>query len=548
MIQLNQKPFYLEKDALEWVETTIGDMDVRQKAGQLFCLLGDLYDPQQLEKYVSDYHVGGLLLRPDTTKKVLERYSSLDRLTDIPLLKAANLEEGGCGAITQGTRFATQMQVSATGNSVWAERLGLVSAAEAKVAGINWTFSPVVDIDLNHCNPITNTRTYGSNPETVAEMAKQYMLAVQENGIAACVKHFPGDGVDFRDHHLHPTVNSLGVQEWYDSYGIVYRTMIDSGVISVMAGHITQPAVSREINTSLQYEDVLPGSLSRELLTGVLREKFGFNGLIVTDATIMGGYTQAMERSKAIPATIAAGCDMILFNTSFEQDYQYLLDGIAYGIVSPQRLDEAVSRVLAMKAYLGLHKPRHISDPRFPIVEWAKECADESVTLVKKTDGVLPLSVNKNQFISIISLGNDCCPAGSISEITKTLLELEGFSVRLLNPLEENMRGPNEKQCSDTTIYLANYETRSDQTTVRIDWSTKLALDLPRFTNEEQAIFVSFANPYHLQDVPRIKTFINAYTATLATITALVRRLIGEELFRGISPIDAFCGLKDTHL
>ena len=271
-----------------------------------------------------------------------------------------------------------------------AEKFGKVCGTEGSSIGINWTFSPVCDLDLNFLNPITNVRTFGSDLSRVEAMTESYVRAVQSCGLAACAKHFPGDGVDYRDQHLHPTVNSLSAEEWYGSYGAVYENLINKGLLSVMTGHIAQPKVALDLNPGLSFEEaMLPASLSRTLLTGVLREKYGFNGLITSDATIMGGYCQAMERRLAIPASIMAGCDMLVFNTDFEEDYQYILDALADGRLSMERLDEAVLRILALKAKVC----RKAENQPVPAALWHEEAAHKGITLVKNTQPEkLPIS------------------------------------------------------------------------------------------------------------------------------------------------------------
>lgn len=549
-MDLSKNPFFLNEKQIQWVNDTFSRLTPEEKAGQVFCPLGNLYPQDKLVEMVNKYHIGGILFRPDTAENLNKRFEELDSLSTVPLLKAANLEEGGCGAITEGTRFASEMEIAATDDPVWAERLGKVCAAEGSICGINWTFSPVVDIDMNFRNPITNERTFGDNPELIKKMALAYIKAVQDSGMAACAKHFPGDGVDYRDHHLHPTVNSLPAKDWYETYGSIYKFLIDNGLLSIMVGHILVPNVVKDINPELNDRHILPASMSREMLHGVLREKYGFNGLIITDATIMGGYTQSMERRKAIPLTIAAGCDMILFNTDFEQDYGFLMDGIRSGLLSEERLDEAVMRILALKARLMVTDEDKSKTAReiLPVREWQRECAELSVTLVKNNDDVLPLTPEKFSEIQIVSIGNDSYPGGSVKKTVERLLTERGFRVTHFNAGEAEMRGPKNHSDKCLILYLCNLETKSDQTAVRIFWQAKMALDMPRFVNEEKTVFVSFANPYHLQDVPRVRTFVNAYTANEATVEAVVRKLCGEQEFKGKSPVDPFCGMWDTRL
>jgi beta-N-acetylhexosaminidase len=547
MPNLKERPFYLTQEQENWVYGTLAKLTTEEKAGQLFCVMGGDYSKEELKELVKTSHVGGILFRPvETGEQIRENYRELDELAPVPLLKAANLEEGGSGGLSDGTLFGWPMTVAATNDDSMVEKFAKVCAIEGNQVGINWTFSPVCDIDMNYLNPITNVRTYGSDKDKVKKNTQIYVEILQKSGMAACAKHFPGDGVDYRDQHLHPTYNSLSADEWYESYGAIYENLIQHDLLSVMVGHIVQPNVSMDINPKLTIEKCLPASLSRELLTGVLREKYNFNGVITTDATIMGGYCMAMERRKAIPASIMAGCDMLVFNTNLKEDYSYILDAVAKGLLTMERLDEAVTRILALKAKVCAA----VKDTAtIPAKEWAAECADKAVTLVKNLNpNVLPITNDKYDSIRLICLGKDNIIDGSVKEIAKGILDDNGFLVEVYDPFSDDLHGTGDLNKKRLTIYMANYEQASNQTVVRINWCPKHALDTPRFVNEEDCVFVSLANPYLLQDVPRVKTYINAYTATKATINAAINKMLGKSEFKGVSPVDPFCGLVDTRL
>ena len=541
---LGKKPFCLTAPEQHWVLNTLEHMTDEEKAGQLFCVLGDANTPDGLVNLVEQYGVGGVLFRPNPRSEVKAKYDALDRYAKIPLLKAANLEEGGAGVISDGTYFGSELQVAAADDLSCTEAFAKVCAAEGRSVGVNWTFSPVVDIDMNFRNPITNVRTFGSDPERVLANASVFVNTIQKYGVAAACKHFPGDGVDYRDQHLHPTYNDLSAEEWFCTYGKVYQTLIDQGLMSVMVGHIVQPNVIRAINPNASEADLLPGSQSNEMLTGVLREKFGFNGLIITDATIMGGYTMTMPRSRAIPTSIAAGCDMLCFGTDIREDISYILDGLQNGILSPERLDEAVLRILSLKAVLA----RSYEKPQTDAAAEQKRCADKAITLVKNSDGIIPITPERYPNIRLVTLGTDQTYDGSMTELAAGLLEEDGFQVERYDPYADDLHGTRELPQDRLTLILCNMPTASNQTAVRIKWCDKHALEIPRFVNEEPTVFVSFANPYHLQDIPRVRTYINAYTATKPTISAVVEKLLGKSQFTGVSPVDPFCGLPDTHL
>lgn len=548
MTELRKSPFFLTDTQAAWVESTRASLSTEEKIGQLFCVMGGDYQPEVLKEMVQKGKIGGILFRPvKPCEDVRADYAPLDAAARVPLLKAANLEEGGSGGMSDGTLFGWPMLSAASNDAAMVEKFGAVCACEGQQAGINWSFSPVCDLDLNYLNPITNVRTFGSDPEKVLRFTETYVTALQSRGVAACAKHFPGDGVDYRDQHLHPTYNSLPASEWYATYGRVYRNLIAHDLLSVMVGHIAQPNVAKEMNPDLSVEEcAMPASLSRTLLTDVLRGELGFNGLITTDATIMGGYCQAMERRKAIPTSVMAGCDMLVFNTDFDEDYGYMLDALKTGLLTEERLDEAVTRVLALKAKVCFQGPCKES---IEAKAWHRECADKAITLVKNNEPqALPMTPERYPSIRLITLGKDEILDGSVREITRELLEQAGFRVECYEPFADDLHGTRELPKNRLTLYMANYEQASNQTVVRVNWCPKHALDMPRFVNEETSVFVSLANPYLLQDVPRVKTYINAYTATRTTIALTLDKLMGKGSFQGVSPVDAFCGLPDTRL
>ncbi|MCD8334873.1 MAG: glycosyl hydrolase family 3 [Clostridiales bacterium] len=542
--KLREKPFYLTETEREWVQSTLASLTTEEKAGQLFCVLGDANTPEGLIDLVQNYHVSGVLFRPNPQREVKAKYDSLDQYAKVPPLKAANLEEGGAGVLSDGTYFGSELQVAAADDLSCTEAFAKTCALEGRSVGVNWTFSPVVDIDVNFRNPITNVRTFGSDPDRVLANASTFVRTIQKYGVAASCKHYPGDGVDFRDQHLHPTYNDLSAEEWYATYGKIYQTLIDEGLMSVMVGHIVQPNVIRAYNPAATEADLLPGSQSREMLTGVLRNQFGFNGVIITDATIMGGYTMTMPRREAIPHSIAAGCDMLCFGTDIREDISYILDAVADGRLTHQRLDEAVTRVLALKATLNRAYPLPDLDPKAE----QRRCADEAITLVKDKQNLVPVTAAKYPHIRLMTLGNDATYDGSLTELAASYLTGQGFQVERYDPMEDDLHGTRDLPSDRLTLILCNLPAASNQTTVRIKWCDKHALEIPRFLHEEPYAFISFANPYHLQDIPRVPTFINAYTATEATVIAALDKLLGKSPFKGVSPVDPFCGLHDAHL
>jgi beta-N-acetylhexosaminidase len=562
-IELTKKPFNLDAERVKWVNDTLAGMTEDEKLGQIFCLIAYSDNEDMLKHLAKGLHAGGLMCRPMPTNELAVCINTLQENSKIPMLIAANLEAGGNGMSINGTKVGTQMQIAATGDPKYARALGEVVGAEASVLGGNWAFAPVIDIDYNFRNPITSTRTYGSNPEMVRDCGAEYVKAVQAHGVAVSIKHFPGDGCDERDQHLVTSVNNLSVEEWDKTFGEVYKASIEAGALTVMIGHIMLPAYSKALNPSLKDEDVLPATLSYELTTTLLREKLGFNGMIVTDASSMGGFMIPMHRKQAVPLSIAAGCDMFLFTKNLEEDFGFMRDGIKEGIITQERLDEAVTRILAAKAAIGLHKkPAPVDASKAGEVlgcdahkAIAREVADKCIVLEKNNQNVLPISPEKYKrvlFYSIDTTGPSFFGNNKNNEIFVEKLRERGFEIDVFapNPGFEGMAAGYLETVDkyDLLIYSASLMTKSNQTTVRIEWAQPMGANVPVFINAVPSIFISLENPYHLLDVPRIKTYINTFGGSEIILDALIDKLTGKSEFTGKSPVDAFLGMWDTRL
>ena len=562
MIQYKENPFYLTEEQVQWVESTYDSMSLEEKIGQLFCPIVFTKDEKELKELVETKHIGGMLYREGPGEELRQSHKILQDASKIPLLTASNLEYGGNGSAIEGTYYGREMLAAATGDVERAYQLGKVSCSEGAAVGVNWSFAPVVDLDLNYHNPITNVRTFGSDLQTVIDMGKAYIRGAKEEGVATSVKHFPGDGVDERDQHLVTRVNALSCKEWDESYGKIYKEMIEAGTLTVMAAHIALPAYEEYFDQK-PCERILPATLSENLLKKLLREQLGFNGLIVTDATPMVGFCSAMDRATAVPLSIENGCDMFLFNRNMEEDFRLMREGYEKGILSDARLEEAVKRILATKAAMHLpekqEKGQLVPDASaLDILNcetydcWAKECADEGVTLVKDIQNLLPIDPKKHKRV-LLELMGDFPSNKRVCESFVRELEARGFEVTVYEPegfevMEDSVES--FKSRYDLIFYVGNIETASNKTVSRLNWHTMFGLgnNMPWMVHEMPALFVSVGNPYHLLDAPMIKTFVNGYCNSEYVIHAVVEKLCGDSEFKGKSPIDPFCGKPDLKL
>lgn len=584
-VDLTKKPYNLDQTAIAWVEQTIADMSIEEKIGQLFVNMGSSRDKQYLTDMVERYHIGAVRYNPGTATEVYDQNYILQTESKIPLLIAANTEAGGNGACTDGTEVGVEVKIGATNDEKYAYEMGRVSGVEASAIGCNWSFAPIVDIDRNWRNPIISSRSFGQDPDKVLTLSLAYMKGIQESGILPAAKHFPGDSIDERDQHLSFSINSLSTEEWDKTFGKVYSGLIDAGLPSIMAGHIHMPAYSKYFDPELKDEDFLPATLSKELITDLLRGKLNFNGLVVTDASHMLGLTGAMKRSELLPTSIAAGCDLFLFFNDPDEDFGYMLDGYKNGIITDERLHDALRRILGLKTKLGFHQtpkekilpPKEVAMKQIGLPENKKlfrEVADEAITLVKDKQAIWPITPERYPRILLVDVhgvkggfgelvaGN--CPQAI--DLLKDLLLEKGFEVEKHVSPEDSLKGLSAeekikniagiyaakrpiKELTDKYDLIINVANVNPGTVQRIVWpASKGTPDIPFYIHEIPTIFVSVQCPFHLADVPQVKTYINTYDGKQETLESLVDKLIGEDSFRGTSPVDAYCGLSDTYI
>ncbi|MFF1829266.1 gluconokinase, GntK/IdnK-type [Paenarthrobacter sp. NPDC058040] len=578
LVDLKAAPFTLDDAAVEWVESTIASMTLEEKIGQLFINHNNHYAPEYLDNVLENFHVGGMRYRPGPSGAVQEHIRYAQSKTRIPLLVASNPEMGGAGSCDDGTFVSTHLQAGSHPDKSIARRMGEVAGVETAALGCNWAFAPIVDIHYNWRNTVISTRAFGNTPEIVVERAREYFDGISESPTVCAMKHFPGDGIDERDQHVVTSYNTLGYEEWNATYGHVYREMIGHGVQSIMVGHIGAPEVSRHFRPGLTDSEVRPATLAPELLQDLLRGELGFNGLVLTDASLMVGLTQAMKRRDLVPATIAAGCDMFLFFRNPEEDFQFMLDGYKSGIISDTRLEDALRRILGLKASLGLHvTPRESLVPSSEALavigsdahrSIAADIADKTVTLVKDTAHNLPITPETHRRIRLygISGGADFTRADPLAYLDTVREELEaaGFTVDVFKTAEQREAagetGMNfmsvlaEEATSDyaerydAAFVFANVKGFAQEAAIRIKWSSPMAAEIPWYATEIPTVFVSLNQPNHLIDVPMVKTAIHAHAGTREAIRATTQKIQGKSEFQGTFNENVFCGSFDTRL
>ncbi|MBQ9047743.1 MAG: hypothetical protein IJ120_07570 [Solobacterium sp.] len=571
MVDLTKKPFCLDENQIKWVEDTISSMTIEEKIGQLFINLNVRHDKEMYRPFIEKYHVGGIRWQGGTLEQQYEQNKYYFTESKIPPLIAANLESGANKTVTGGTLIASGPAMGAGGPEI-ARLMGEISAREAKTVGVNWTFAPITDVVLNWRNTIVNNRAFGNDPDEVIADSIAYMEGVHKYGIACCAKHFPGDGSEERDQHLVMGCNDLSVEEWENTYGKVYRAVFEAGVESVMVGHICMPAWSKKLRPGMSDEEIMPASLAPELLQDLLRDHLGFNGLVLTDASHMAGLSTAAPRSVQVPGAIAAGCDMFLFFNDPDEDFKYMMDGYKNGVITEERLSDALHRILGLKAKLKLYAYQWPEKEEMAFVgseeahKAAETAADASVTLVKDTQHILPVDpkVRKRAMLYYVetapvsySKGTDPAKKIVIEELERAGFEVDAhqdyyeMEAEKMSPFNEFriMETPpveEFKKKYDIVFVFVHMEGYAKENNVRVVWSAAHSSELPWYVHEVPTVGVSLNYTNHLYDLPMLKTFINAYAPTREYIRAAVEKITGQSEFKGKANDLVWCGRWDT--
>ena len=538
-------------------DTTWKSLSIREKIGQTMVMLPDRKAELKLgngtlDGFFRNYPVGAFFMgyklfdgvksedKTDHLRKAVVEYQQASRL---PLIMQEDYETGL--GLPGMTAFPREMSIGATNNEKMAYQYGEGVAIESRSVGVNWVLHPVCDLNLNPFNPIANTRSISDNPDKAIRLLKQQVNGLQQNGVAATIKHFPGDGVDYRDQHLLTSCNSLSKADWDKTFGKVYSNLIQHGVACIMPGHISLPAYQKtKINGFYP-----PATLSKELLTDLLKGKLGFKGVIVSDALVMAGFRGYYKSNvESEIKSFEAGVDMMLWPSYEFMDSVEMR--IKRGEIPISRLNDAVQRVWAMKERFGLlKKDRELIKPisadeisKFDKV--AQDIADNAITLVRDTKKILPLNPSKKEKILMVGMAASCVrgnyPTQQIIKLQKELIA-KGFNVDFQSDIlyERSFWSDELTDKYDKVIFVANRYFHYPPGPLQFWDNQAQTVWCINSTDKSKVIFVSLGSPYHTNEYfERVSTIINAYSCDDSTIRSVAKALSGELIMTGTSPVN----------
>ncbi|MFP4623509.1 MAG: glycoside hydrolase family 3 N-terminal domain-containing protein, partial [Gemmatimonadota bacterium] len=545
----------LDRDARRWVDSVLASLGTRQRAAQLVVpWMWGRYVPmgsdswERLRVWVEDAGVGGIITSIGPPVALADKLNRLQRLADVPLLIVTDMEHGPGQRLDGGTllpygvdlgggtEFPPAMALGATGDPSLAYAMGRVTAAEARAVGIHVNFAPVVDVNNNPANPIINVRSYGSDPSAVAGFAVAQLRGLQDHGMLATAKHFPGHGDVRHDTHLVPLILRIDAAR-ADSVELVpYRAAIAAGVSGVMSAHIAFPALAGD--------STLPATLSPRMLDSLLVGELGFDGLVITDALNMGAIVRRFGPTEAAVLALEAGADILLQPV----DPLVMIDAVSAAVESGRipsaRLERSVRKLLEAKARVGLHRRRTVDVERVAEVvgapahrRLAAGIAARSLTLARDRDDLVPLVPLRDRRVLLVSYTDTEDPFAGHA-LARTLgPELVGLHSVALGPEPPPAASLDElvALAEDVDLVILAIDARvRGGAAAALDSATARAFR--RVAAARRTVLVSLQSPYLLQELPEVGTYLLGWSAAEVAQEAVGRALLGLAPITGRLP------------
>lgn len=542
-------PMSIRPDAAFWVEKTLSGLSREEKIGQLFypmltkdTLKAEGFGESDLAGFCAEFGIGGGHLFGGTFESVGEWTDKAQAGSRIPLLLSGDIDRGGGNRIRGGAFFPYHMALGAADSEEMAYALGRAIAVEGLAAGFNWAFGPIVDLCASR-DYARHIAAIGEDPDQVARLAAAQVRGIQDHGMAACAKHFPGDGHDDRDQHLVTLINPLSEEEWWKQSAPPFQACIEAGVLSIMVAGIALPSIEPACSES---RIPVPAVFSEKLIKEIVRGQMGFEGVLVTDALNMGGMACHFPRQERYLRAFLAGNDALLFVRKLRDARAYFLRAMETGVITEERLDHSVRRVLTMKARLGLPAGLKIENQASHHAEFgaeefrqsARALAESSVTLLRDSKRRMPLHLEPGSNIAHIVITNR--ESELVTDAFSEVFVRFGHGVTtLVNPDAESVYdriASGEFQVVVTSLFFP----------IQWGWGTtrchgpfiRSMMSGYHLANPQtEFVFISLGGPFPLYEMPFMDPFLVTYGESSCSLGAVAKVLLGIIPARGRVPV-----------
>lgn len=532
-------------DASPWALKTLKKLSLREKISQMMVYSMSLnYLPaesqrwQELEALLDTDGIGFIHVWGGETASALTMLNEFQSRSKVPIIVQADLEYGLQKRFGAGTEIPWPMALAATGDPGLAFEAGRITAEEGRALGVHLALAPVVDVNNNPDNPIINTRAFSEDPDEVARYAISFMDGLHSRGMLSTAKHYPGHGDTQTDSHISlAKIPSDSARLWEIELK-PFQEIIDAGVDLVMIGHLDAG--------EFQMEPGIPSSLSPFWLHDMLRIKQGFKGAVITDAMSMGGITRQFPDRYALIQTIKAGSDIIIQNRNFKGSVDWVEEAVKDGLISEERIDESVLRILMLKEKLGLHEKKtlSLSDMQNRLgteqnLAVAREIMAKAITLVRDNEELVPLTPSDSEHVYIIDV-RDWAYDHDRSTVQAALqYALPNASTWILDNTDLPATYDNVlNSIPDSARIILNIfssvkmnKNRVLLPEVQSDFVDSLA------TKTKNLIVTSFGTPYLIRAFPDIPTYLVTYSSQKEMQRAVANALLGRSNITGTLPI-----------
>ncbi len=521
----------------------VATLSLRQKIGQLIVpwlsgAYSALDDSAFLEaaRWIDSLEVGGIIISVGSPFDIAAKLNALQVRSRLPLLISADLEWGAGMRVVGATAFPQIMAAGATDDPNDAYTIGAAAALEGRAVGIHVNFAPDADVNNNPANPIINTRSFGEDPHAVARLVAGYVHGLQDHGMLATLKHFPGHGDTETDSHIGLPVIAADYARLDTLELVPFRVGIDAGADIVMTAHIAFPALTGTDD---------PGTLSPAVLTGLLRDSLRFRGLVVTDALMMGAIVAKYGAGEATVRAFIAGSDLLLMPANPDSALIAMTAAVESGRVPPERLDASLRRLLEIKRRLGLFEWRTVPLDRIMATVGAKRFQDaardlavRALTLVRDTTGTLASLRATRSHLALIAYADE--GNTSVGLRLAELLRAGGDTVDYFRlwPMSGTQSYDSARAVLARTpvaLFAANVKPISWRGNIALPDS--LAQLIMATDSTKPTLLVSFGSPYLLNQTPTVNTYLVAWSGTGVAERAVARALLGLSPVRGRLPI-----------
>ncbi|AZB30922.1 glycoside hydrolase family 3 protein [Chryseobacterium balustinum] len=514
------------KKAKEWVDQTYNSLSQDEKLGQLFIVA--LYTNKdenyinQIRNIVTNDKIGGLILMQDDAAKEINLVNEFQQKSKVPLMIGMDAEWGLYQRINTAHKFPWAMTLGAIQDKNLIYQMAAKIAEDCKRMGINWDFAPVVDVNTNPNNPIIGNRSFGSEVSNVTQSALSYVNGLQDHNILAAIKHFPGHGDTNTDSHLDLPVVSHSLQRLNKIELAPFKDLMNKGIGGVMVAHLYVP--------SLESGKGIPASISKNIITGLLKEKLGYKGLIITDALNMGAVANKYKPGELDALAFKAGNDIMLFSQGVSEGKKLIQKAIDQGEISQSRVEESVKKILLTKYFLGLNQytPKNPENVNYDLnndshTKLVQNLYSNALTLLKDEKKLLPLNYNSTYYYIPL----EEAPYQTFENRLKLDVKVIIKKASEINTIPANSTVIVGFHKDNSTAYKP-YKISAE--------SKKILADL---TKNQNVILNVFGSAYALKDIDisKVSTVLVSYENNDDSMTATADAFRGKTIIPGKLPV-----------